>query len=274
MPDSKPKLMLDTNVADKLSFDRQGEFDVRRINAHIRKCYRVVVSPQTLIELLSCFSGGKTDDHFKADQSRIRTILGGNQKPKVLRFPIDFSLRHVLKIESPVPKFDSANFGRWLKAALAATSLYELFNSHVRIPNRGGRTFGSDPSVIAGQQNEGKTNHRDWLRQAMSGTASFPSREEWAKIIGTSLEVDLTMEQSKLLGESWSAAYEYQSNTFATAMDNPNYNPTKHDGDWIDNQHLYYLCDPNISILTDEESLRSKCPHSDQRKRILLLKEI
>src|SRR5216683_5974704 len=49
------------------------------------------------------------------------------------------------------------------------------------------------------------------------------------------------------------AAYEYQRATFETAAANPQYNVTKHDGDWIDNQHLFYLCDPGIFVLTDEE---------------------
>jgi hypothetical protein len=191
--------MLDTNVADKLSFDRY-EFDIDRIKNDIRRCYRIVVSPQSVIELLNGVIGGKTDAHLQADQRRFRTLLGGNPAPETLRFPIDFSLRNVLGIESRVPNFNPADFRLWVKVVLAATSRYELDNGHVRIPNRGGQTFGLDPSVIADQQNEGKTNHRERLQLAMSRTCSFPSREEWARIIGTSLEVDLTREQSTLLG--------------------------------------------------------------------------
>lgn len=270
---SQPKLMLDTNVAEKLSFTIHG-FDIQRIRVDIRRNYRVVVSPQTLIELMNGIIGGKTDDHLQADQRRLRTVVGEDRAPEILRFPGDFSLRTVLGIQSDVPKFTPADFKLWVKTILSARSQYELAYGHVRIPNRGSMTFGLNKPAIANQQNEGKSTHREWLQLAMSGAWSFPSRDEWAKRIGLGLEVDLTDAQSALLGERLSAAYEYQRGTFETAAANPQYNVTKHDGDWIDNQHLFYLCDPTIFILTDEEGIRSKCRNSDQSSRVLLLKEL
>jgi hypothetical protein len=265
--------MLDTNVAEKLSFARYG-FDIERIKATIKRDFRVVVSPQTLIELMNGVIGGKTDDHLSADQLRLCTLVGGACTPDILRFPGDFSLRTVLGLQSGVPKFNPADFRLWVRTILLAHSQYELLNGYVRIPHKGGRTFGLDKSAIANQQDEGKRTHQEWLQLAMSRTCSFPSRDEWAKRIGIGLEVDLTEAQYAKLGKQLNAAYEYQRGTFETAAANPQYNVTKHDGDWIDNQQLFYLSDPNIFVLTDEEGIRSKCSNSDQSSRILLLKEV
>ena len=269
---SKRKLMLDTNVGEKLSSDIYG-FDSKRIKGAIARDFRLVVSPQTLIELMNGVIGGTTDAHLQADQRRLRVFVG-NGPPNILRFPGDFALRTVLGIESNVPKFSPENFRLWVKAILSAKSQYELVNGHVRIPNRGRMTVGLNKIAIANQQKEGKSTHREWLQLAMSGTCAFPSREEWAKRIGVGLEVDLDLAQSVMLGERLSAAYEYQRNTFETAAGNPKYNVTRHDSDWIDNQHLFYLCDRDVFLLTDEKNIRGKCSVSDQGNRVLLLKEM
>ncbi len=268
----KPQLMLDTNVADKLSSDAHG-FDSKRIKGAIAEHFRLVVSPETLIELLNGVIGGTTDAHLHADQRRLR-VLVGKRPPDILPFPGDFALRTVLGIRSDVPKFNSADFRLWVKAILSANSQYELVNGYVRIPNRGGGTFGLDKLAITDQRKEGVSNHREWLRLAMSGTCAFPPRDEWAKKIGAGLEVDLDVSQSVLLGERLSAAFEYQRNSFLTAAENPQYNVTKHDGDWVDNQQLFYLCDPALSLLTDDENIRDKCSGSAQCSRVLLLKEM
>ncbi len=268
----KPKLMMDTNAAQKLTFDTRT-YDIHRIQATLRKSYRIVVSPETLIEILNGVIGAKTDEHLAKDQRKLRTATGNETTPTVLRFPGDFALRTVLGIQSSLPAFNPNHFRLWIKAVLHAGSRYELEQRHVRIPNRRA-TYGLDPKAIAIQQNEGKANHREWLQLAIDGTKTFPDRDEWARRIGIGLEINLTPPQSQELGNRLSAAYAFQSHTFRTAMAGPSYNVTKHDGDWIDNQQLFYLCDSNLYVLTEEESIRDKCSTSKQSERILLLTEI
>jgi hypothetical protein len=245
----KRKLMLDTNVASKLS-SNTCEFDSKHVQDKIAEDFRTVVSSQTLIELMNGVIGRKTYAHLQADQRRLRVLVGKGQ-PDILRFPGDYALRTVLGIESSVPKFNPADFRLWVKTILSASSQHELIDGYVRIPNRGGM-FGLDKLAIAKQEREGKSSYRDFLEIAVSRTCAFPPREEWAKRIGVELEVDLDVPQSALLGERLSAAYEYQRNTFETAAANPNFNVTSHDSDWIDRQQLFYLCEPTLFLLTDD----------------------
>jgi hypothetical protein len=271
MSKPKPKLLLDTNVGQKLS-SAKSTFDIQGIKRKIAHEYRLVVSPETIIEILCGVIGATSDDHLRADQSKLR-ILVGRGIPDILYFPMDFSLRTVLGVHSTVPSFNPNHFREWVRTVLAATGLAELMNGDVRLRNRGNKTFGLNKTEIANQQELGKIAHREWLQRAVKGSTIFPSREVWAKFVGAHLKVELTDEQSMILGKRLSAAYEYQKITFETAADNPTYNVTKHDGDWVDNQQLYYLCDPTLYFLTEETEIRSKCRKSDQCDRILLLKQ-
>lgn len=269
----KPKLMLDTNVATKLSSTASG-FDVDRLTAKIRSEYRVVVSPETLLELMQGVIGARDNEHLKKDQRRFRVMCGKATTTDFMRFPVDFSLRTVLSIQSPKSRFDPAELKLWTKVILSANNIYELLNTHVKIRNRGSKRFGLDPTLIKAHQSDGRTEYRGWLDIAKTGDKPFPSRQDWAcEITLDNVAVQLTSEQSNSLGQRWSAAYEYQRTIFDKARSNASYNTAKHDGDWIDNQQLFYLCDPNLFLLTDDAQIKKQSVNSEQCDRVLLLSE-
>ena len=265
----KPKLILDTNVCDKLA--RSSGLDANRVRKRIAAEFKVVVSPETFIELLDTIKGGKSGEHFKTDQQRLR-IMAGSGIPQFLRFPGAFALRTVLGLEAPATKFHPANFRRWFKVVLAAKSRSQLLAARVKLPNDK-RLWGINPVTVSDQQKDGKRSHEEWLKKVLTGSYAFPPPAMWAKLIGRDLGLPLTDEQGEVLGERLSAAYEYQKHNFDAASKNPTYNAAKHEGDWVDNQQLYYLCDPTIFLLTDDSGIPQKCAKSGQSKRTLLLKE-
>jgi predicted nucleic acid-binding protein len=85
----KPKLMLDTNVATKLPSSASG-FNVVRLTAKIRSEYRVVVSPETLLELMRGVIDARDNDHLRKDQRRFRVMCGKATTADFMRFPVDF----------------------------------------------------------------------------------------------------------------------------------------------------------------------------------------
>jgi hypothetical protein len=95
----KPKLFLDTNVCDSLRDPSFGESRRRIKNKH-----RIVVSPNTMIELLDAVAAAKTDEHFEIRRDRMR-IMTGDGKPTFLPFPGQFALRKALNINEK-PTFD------------------------------------------------------------------------------------------------------------------------------------------------------------------------
>jgi hypothetical protein len=71
----KPKLLLDNNIPDKLLSPSHG-FNIERIKDRIATEFRVVVSPNTLIELMNGVINGKTNEHLIADQKRLGILIG------------------------------------------------------------------------------------------------------------------------------------------------------------------------------------------------------
>jgi hypothetical protein len=46
-----------------------------------------------------------------------------------------------------------------------------------------------------------------------------------------------------------------------------------HDGDWIDFHQLFYLCDPEIILVTDDNTLLKRVGKSSQKNQILLFRD-
>ena len=80
--------------------------------------------------------------------------------------------------------------------------------------------------------------------------------------------------QNMHLAKCLSAAFEYERTKFNLAANNSKLNVGKWDSDWGDFQQLFYLCDPSLHFLTDDEGIRTRCKGSEQSKRIILLKEM
>jgi hypothetical protein len=69
------------------------------------------------------------------------------------------------------------------------------------------------------------------------------------------------------------AAYEYEKALSLLVSNGYNFEDAKSSGDWIDSQNLWYLCDPDIYILTDDKKMRDRVDRSRQKNQIILLRE-
>jgi hypothetical protein len=266
---SKPKLILDTNVCHILA-SGSSTYDVARIIKRIRQNFQLVVSAQTFIELLNGIGGGSSDVHFEQDRHKLGQMVGSGRL-RFLQYPGAFALRTALGLACPVPRFGPEDFRKWFKVVLAARTRAELFEGRVKLPNSHKRWW-VDPATLSRFQSYGLESHQKWLLKAITGNCTFPEPQEWASRIGSALGKTLTTEQSLLLGLSLEAAYEYQKQSFLVAARNRSYNATKHNGDWVDNQQLFYLSDPSVSLLTEEKSIKEKCKGTNQSHRVLLMR--
>src|SRR5258708_39661213 len=111
---SFPKLILDTNVCGKLLTPAYGS-DVEQIRTRINRNFRVVVSPQTFIELLDAMKDGD-ETYFDDHKQRLRLMVG-TRTPEFLPFPGTFALGKVLGLESVAPRsLGPTQFRQWLRA--------------------------------------------------------------------------------------------------------------------------------------------------------------
>jgi hypothetical protein len=266
-----PRLFLDTNVCEKLSSPAHG-FDSQGIVQRLADKFSIVVSPRSLFELLQGVVGGTTDEHLRSDQTKLLTLLG-HQRPTFLELPGHFALRTVLGVISSVPCMTPTDFVQIVTTVGAARSLRELFDGKVRIPGDSTATYGLDRNIVAAEKEEDSKTHREWLSFAKERTDNFGTPEAWAYLVGVAHGVRLTDMQNMYFAKCLSAAFEYERTNFNIAANNPNLNIGKRDSDWGDFQQLFYLCDPSLHLLTDDEGIRTKCKASEQSKRIILLKE-
>lgn len=267
---SQRKLILDTNVCGKLLTPAYVT-DIEQITKRINREFRVVVSPETFLELLDAVKGGD-GTHFETDKQRLQ-LMRGTRKPEFLAFPGTFALEKVLGLKSKVSKFGPADFNQWLRVVLHAKSRDQLFGGNVRLPSdRRRKTWGFDPAKIREQQAEGKAHHRALMEKVRDKNGILPPPNIWAASIAEALGQRLNQQQADLLACGLDAAYQYDAE-LCVIVASGKYNFDKHEGDWIDNQQLFYLCDPDTLLLTDDRTLRDRIRRSKQKDRVLDLRD-
>jgi hypothetical protein len=263
------KLVLDTNVCGKLLTPAHC-YDVAAIKARISRKFKLVISPLTFVELLDALT--KSDSaHFESHKERLRLMAGGG-KPVFLRFPVAFALRTILGLGSPATKFGPVDFENWFRIVLRARSRDDLIQGNIRHPLDSRKTYGLNPAEISRQQNEGKAKHRRRLRVLQNRPSPIPPGPQWAASLARDLRRNLTEEEAIRFHHGLDAAYEYDKELRRIAA-HKTYNFDKHDGDWIDYHQLFYLCDPDILLVTDDSNLLKRIGRSSQKDRILLLKD-
>jgi len=268
----KPKLVLDTNICSKLCSSTFG-YDAPAIKRRLAEQYDIVVSPRSLFEILQGTINAKREEHLQSDKDKLFTLIGPH-RPTFLEFPGHFALRTVLGVVPTVQALGTETFAQLVCIVIAAKNLHDLFGSWVELPfDKAGR-YGLERRIVEGERADDQAAHRQWLDLAKTLPEGFGTPEAWAYLIGRAHDVHLDHMQTMHLAKRLSAAYEYQKAKFNVARDNPNLNLAKRDGDWGDFQQLFYLSDPQVHLLTDDEGIRKTCLASEDSKRIILLKEV
>ncbi len=265
LPGRRPKLFFDTNVPSKL-LEPPYSAHLNEITHEISKRYRIVFSPETLIELMDTLKGGD-GSFFELDRQRLRITAG--EWISFLPFPGEFALRRALGIERPA-LFGPNDFKRWYRVIQAAKSRRELFEGGV--PRRN-QILTFDPRMIETQQRAGKDFYQNWLRKAVTGGYRFPPPERWALRFAKDLGCDISPDQARVLADHLTAVYQFRRSDFETAAANKSYRWDKRDSDWVDGQQLTYLADGEMHMLTDEQKIKKKCRASSQSERIFILSE-
>lgn len=267
---SLPKLILDTNVPGKLVTPAYSE-GLAAIKRCLSREFRLVVSPQSLIELLKAIKGGD-GSHFSSDQERLR-LLAGPGKPEFLPFSVAFALRKMLGLESiQLQFFGPSDFNLWFRLVIRAKDRDALVSGDVRLPFDSRRKRqGFNLDLLIQKQEEGIAHHRAEIEKAKEGKATIPGPDMWAAGLAAQLGHTLTGSQARLLAGGLDAAYRYASD-LCSIVAGGQYNFEKHRGDWIDWQQLFYLCDPDVHLLTDDGGLRTRVEGSRQSSRILDLR--
>jgi hypothetical protein len=266
---TKPKMIFDTNVCGKLSLSPYLPY-LAEIQSRLARRFTLWASPNTFMELLDSIKGG-TGAQFEIDKERLRVMAGQGQL-RFLEMPITFALKTVLGVKAPLVNLAPADLKDAFKIVIRAKTRDDLFTGQVRKTGSSGRRYGIDPDLVSGPQAIGEAQHVASLQQLKEGKALFPPPERWAADMAKDVGCVLTTKQSQKLAASLEAAHTYESQLYSLMK--AGYNAQKNANDWIDSQQLFYLCDSDLYLVTDDKKLRDRCTASDQSKRIILLKEL
>jgi hypothetical protein len=263
----KPKLFVDTQICIDVTKRLVDERLWARVWRYITGSFEYVISPLTLCELLHGVAAG-TDIYFNQNRKAIRVLVPPHRVKRFLDFPGAFVLKTVLHRKIEVQRIEPEEFDTWVKLVLKARSKAELEWGGVRLGCSSARRYGFDFRLHIAQHLDGHQVHVDQLKQLRNGDLQVPSRFAWAAGILARQGLRPSDEDCRRVAESLDAAFHFDMALFKRAKTS-NYNFEKHATDWIDEQQLYYLSDPQVHFLTRDGRLQEWVKQSTQAKRIL-----
>lgn len=248
---------------------RDLSHDLQRAN-HV-----YVACPLVLLELIEGLAKPEPT-HFHGDQRRFLTLSGsveGCLPPRYLPFPGTFVMKTLFGVPSAATRFSEADFSQWHRVICAALDREALTGGSVELFSSSLVSYGLNPSIVAGQQQQGRQAHAESFEHRRRHRTSPPTPEQFAAVLMHSQGVvPQNMDDLKRLAVATDAAYQYEVvlNKLALA-EGYDFAAKEHAGDWIDSQLLLYLADPEMVLVTSDRKLRNRVQQSTQAERIIVL---
>lgn len=263
----KPRLFFDTQICINVGNRSVSERRWASVWRYVTQNFQYVISPLTLCELLRGVACG-TDRHFNENREAIRVLVPPHRHKCFLDFPAAFVLKAVLGCQQGAPSVGTQEFERWVRVVLRARSKDALEAGDVRLGASSTRSYGFDFNLHVGQLLQGEREHVEQLQELRKGNLQVPSRLAWAAGILARQGLKRSHDDCRKVAQSLDAAFHFDMSLYGRARTS-NYNFEKHRTDWIDEQQLYYLTDPQVHFLTGDGRLREWTKASTQASRIL-----
>jgi hypothetical protein len=245
--------------------------DWRLLRDAIRRKFAYFVSPLTLIELVTGL--GKGDDgYYQKNLEALKVLLEPGDR--FLQFPNRFVLDRVFGIVKEHTGFEPSDFNSWATLLLNAASKKQLADGDVDLLELSkDHTFGFDFNKIIKPQEEGIAKHVEIYEGIRSRKEACPTRQQWADAFLVGSGLPLTDSNRRTALERIDAVITLSAHLCELAR-TTDYKFEKHRGDWIDGQHLYYLADPDVHIITMDKPLKDRIKSSPQARRVLTPEEV
>lgn len=258
------KVFFDTQVVTMVSDARIATSVWEKVLRGIEATFDYAVSFTTFIELLTALAGGD-EANFLANRKRL-FVLTDVPRCELLPMPADFLRERLFELPPIRTEFAPSELQKgWMPIIKAATSKKEL--SETGVPT-GGLYRGIDLGLVKRQSKEGKDLWVQELALAKSNAKKMPSRDLYAEfILNFNLRAPTNSESIGKLAAALDAAYCHLAQVHHESTKS-NYRFDNHPQDWIDNQQLMYLGDPNYTFVTLDSRLISKIAKSSQKTRV------
>ena len=258
------KVFFDTQVITMVNDGRIAPSVWKKVLRAMESTFDYAVSFTTFIELLTALAGSD-EGNFLSNRNRI-LVLTDVPGCELLPMPADFLRERLFGLPPIRSEFAPSELQRgWLPIIKAATTKKELSQTGVPL---GGLYRGIDLGLVKRQSKEGKDLWVQELALAKNRAKKMPSRDLYAEFILTfNLRAPTDSESIGKLAAALNAAYCHLAQVHHESTKS-NYRFENHPQDWIDNQQLMYLGDPNYTFVTLDSRLISKIAKSTQKSRV------
>jgi hypothetical protein len=250
----KPRLFFDTQICITVGKRLVDQRCWTRVWRYVKENFQYVISPLTLCELLRGVASG-TDLYFDENREAIRVLIPSLAHPRFLEFPAAFVLKTVLNCTQGAPSLGTEEFEKWVRVVLRASSKDQLECGDVRLGPGSTRRYGFDSTLHVAQLLQGEREHIEQPDELRKGNLHVPSQRAWAAGILARQGLNPRDEHCRKVSHSLDAAFQFDMSLYDRAKTS-NYNFEKHATNWIDEQQLYYLSDPQMHIVTADGRLQ------------------
>lgn len=241
----------------------------------LRSSFEIVVSYNTILELLSGLCESVNGNYFRTDQRRFMVAIGTDlvESAIYLDTPVEHGFEFGPKIQRPETGIGKARTRDYVRTVLTASSLTQL-RTGVRWPGDDTGKHFLRCELVTADVSKGQAIHIQTLQAAKEGKLDLDNQLLWALNFGRFYNYELDEEQVKGMATALDAVYNYQKRVWAMSIkDNFKPDSENNEGDWLDMNQLFYLADPLMHFLTDDSGIKERCKDSNQVDRILRLKD-
>jgi hypothetical protein len=165
------------------------------------------------------------------------------------------------------------NFDLWMRAILRSPDKKALRSGRLQIGLKGRNGFGLDLESICKSIRDIQAGYARLFDSFRKSGVPDLTPNVWAKMILNSLGKPVNSPNVKAVLERLDAACRFDRHLWQFIR-NPDYNFSKHRGEIVDAQQLYYLCRSNIYFVTNDTRLKKAVSGSPQSRRILTYQDL
>lgn len=244
----RPELYFDTQVIRDAADGVIDESDWKRTAEHVGRRFRHRISPVTLYELLSDIAAADESD-FERHRGCVRHLFVA-KKNKYLRLPRHFAAEHLFGDTRSMPNMEPDDFDVWGRVVLAAADRNTLMTG-VSMKEDTRMRYRLDLQDIDRHLKEGEAEYRQAVQNSSEGD-----------------EHALVDSMLRLLWREPGTAGREKIATGLSAALALNRTSVDSSAPWLRVLQLFYLCAPELILVTSGQHVLSTARSGTQSERI------
>lgn len=244
---TRPEIYFDTQVIRNAADGVIAQADWKRTSEHVARKFRHRVSPVTLYELMSDIAAAD-ESAFESRRERVRLLFMA-KKNKFLRLPRHFAAERLFGDTRPMHNMEPDDFDVWGRVVLAAADRNTLLT---------GVSMKEDPRMRY------RMDLEDIDKHLKEGEAEYRQVENGAGEARPNDNDALTDHMLRLLWRDPddNGREKVKTNLSAALVLDRDSAP------WTRVLQLFYLCDPELILVSNDENMLAAAKNSAQGERI------